>query len=357
MASLGLGAVLGPEGPLILLGSGVAVWLMRLFKADVPAQGQAMVGAAGSFAAVSTLLGPPITGAFLLMEVSGIGGPMLGVVLVPGLLAAGTGSLVFVGLDNWTGLGTFSLAIPDVPQATSPTVTELGWALVIGLLAASVGTGSRKLSLLLQARAERHLIPATVLMGLVVAGLAIAYAQGSGKAATEVLYSGQSALGPLLSNSAGYTVATLLLLLACKGLAYCASLSAFRGGPIFPAMFLGAAGGIALSHLPELQLTSAFAMGIGAMSVAMLKLPLTAVLLATLLLGVQGLTVMPLVILAVVVAHVVTLRPAGPTPVHRRRPRRHDEPSGGRPIPSMGPSRGNRQQSPHSCSVTAADAR
>ncbi len=57
-------------------------------------------------------------------------------------------------------------------------------------------------------------------MGLVVAGLAIAYAAGSGKAAAEELYSGQSALGPLLSNSSGCTVAALLLLLVCKGLAY-----------------------------------------------------------------------------------------------------------------------------------------
>lgn len=49
-------------------------------------------------------------------------------------------------------------------------------------------------------------------------------------------------------------------------------------------------------------------MGIGAMSVAMLRLPMTSVLLATLLLGVNGLTVMPLVIIAVVVAYVLTLR-------------------------------------------------
>ena len=36
----------------------------------------------------------------------------------------------------------------------------------------------------------------------------------------------------------------------CKGLAYALSLSSFRGGPVFPGMFIGAAGGIALSHLP-----------------------------------------------------------------------------------------------------------
>src|SRR5436190_18709602 len=57
-------------------------------------------------------------------------------------------------------------------------------------------------------------------------------------------------MGPLIANSADYSAAALVLLVACKGLAYGASMSSFRGGPIFPAMFLGAAGGVALSHLP-----------------------------------------------------------------------------------------------------------
>ena len=69
----------------------------------------------------------------------------------------------------------------------------------------------------------------------------------------------------------------LLLLLVCKGLAYGVSLSSFRGGPIFPALFIGTAGGIALSHLPGLPLVAGVAMGLGAMSVVMLKLPLTSV--------------------------------------------------------------------------------
>jgi H+/Cl- antiporter ClcA len=133
-----------------------------------------------------------------------------------------------------------------------------------------------------------------------------------------VLYSGQTALGPLLSHQAGYSVGALALLLTCKGLAYCGSLSAFRGGPVFPAMFTGATGGILLSHLPGLSLVAAFAAGVGAMSAAMLRLPLTSVLLATLLLGKQGLTVMPLVIVAVVVSYVVTalLRPPARARAH-----------------------------------------
>ena len=99
-----------------------------------------------------------------------------------------------------------------------------------------------------------------------------------------------------------------MLLVVCKGLAYSVSLASFRGGPVFPAMFLGAAGGIALSHLPGLPMVAGAAMGIGAMSVTMLRLPLTSVLLATLLLAEDGLAVMPLVIVAVAVAYVVSAR-------------------------------------------------
>jgi chloride channel protein, CIC family len=266
------------------------------------------VGAAGSFAAISTLLGSPLLGAFLLMEASGLGGPALGVVLVPGLVAAGVGSLVFVGLDSWTGLGTFSLALPDLAHAGQPTLAEFAWALVIGVAAAVAGTAIRRLALLLRPHVERRLLLATPLVGLAVGLLAVLYAKASGHAVSDVLFSGQDQLGPLVGQSATYSVGALMLLVAAKGLAYGASLAAFRGGPVFPAMFLGAAGGIALSHLPGLSMVPGIAMGIGAMSVVLLRLPMTSVLLATLLLASDGLLVMPLVIVAVAVAYVASAR-------------------------------------------------
>jgi len=49
-------------------------------------------------------------------------------------------------------------------------------------------------------------------------------------------------------------------------------------------------------------------MGIGAMTVVMLRLPLTSVLLATLLLSSDGLQVTPVVIVAVAVAYVALAR-------------------------------------------------
>jgi H+/Cl- antiporter ClcA len=325
LVSLGLGAVIGPEAPLIALGAGLAVLALRLIKRDSPAQAAAVVGAAGSFAAISTLLGSPLLGAFLLMEITAVGGVAAAVVLVPGLLAAGIGALIFTGLGSLTGLPDPSLAIPDLPAFPDPDLSEFGWALAIGVLAAFVGTGIHRLALALKPRVERNLLIATPAAGLVIALLAMLYQALTDKGFSDVLFSGETALPQLAATSASYSAGTLVLLIACKGLAYSVALSSFRGGPIFPAMFLGAAGGIALSHLPGLPMVAGLAMGIGGMCVAMLRLPMVSVLLATLLLASDGIAVMPLVIVTVVVAYVVTaqLNPppaATPAPTPAQRP-------------------------------------
>jgi hypothetical protein len=282
-----------------------------------------VVAAAGSFAAISTLLGSPIAGAFLLMEASGLGGPMLGLILVPGLLAAGVGSLIFVGFDAWTGHGTFSLAIPNLPPFGHPDGAEFGWAIAIGLAAALLGWGLRWLGPYLRPHVQRRILILTPVAGLAIGTLACIFAEGTNKSFSLVLFSGQSALPSLLENSATFSVGTLILLMICKGLAFGASLSSFRGGPTFPAMFIGAAGGIALSHVGGLPMVAGAALGIGAMTCSMLNLPLTSVLVTTLFLASDGVALMPIVIVAVVVAyvaraHLPTLpRPqpeAGPAP-------------------------------------------
>jgi H+/Cl- antiporter ClcA len=321
LATLTFGVVLGPEAPLIAIGSGLGVLAAQLAtRGSADDRTRAVVAAAGSFAAIASLLGSPLLGAFLLLEAAGLGGAMLPIVLLPGLLAAGIGSLIFLGLDSLTGLGTLSLAVPGLPPTGAPTIAEFGWAIVIGLLAPLLGLGIRRIALTVRPHAERRMLTVMPILGLAIAGLAIAFEEVTDKAASEVLFSGQSAVPELLVHEATWSVGTLLALLAAKGIAYGLSLSAFRGGPIFPAMFLGAAGGVALSHLPGLDPIPAAAMGIGAMSAVMLTLPLTSVLLATVLLGADGTKAMPLVIVAVAVAYVLDarLRP-DPEPVHPQR--------------------------------------
>src|SRR3954449_2123980 len=143
VASIGLGAVVGPEAPLIALGGGLAYLAVWFARRDVPRQTAAVIAATGSFAAISTLLGTPLAGAFLLLEATGVGGMLATAVLLPGLLSAGVGALIFTGLDALTGFGTFSLAIPSLPAVSAPTLAEFGWAVPIGLAAAILCIGLR----------------------------------------------------------------------------------------------------------------------------------------------------------------------------------------------------------------------
>src|SRR5262249_57971227 len=226
LASLAFGAVIGPEMPLIALGAGLAVLATKAARRrPVPEQGVRVLGAAGGFAAIATLLGSPISGAFLLMEASGLGGPMMGLVLVPGLLAAGLGALVFIGFNTWTGHGTFSLAIPHLPPFGHPDGAEFGWAIAVGLAAALLGWGIRWLGLYLRTHVERRILILTPVIGAAVGVLALIFFEATGQPSSLVLFSGQSALPSLLENSAAYSAGTLVLLVACKGLAYGASLS------------------------------------------------------------------------------------------------------------------------------------
>ena len=306
LATLCFGVVLGPEAPLIAIGSGLGVLALRLASRDAPDRVTSVVAAAGSFAAISSLLGSPLIAAFLLLEAAGLAGPMLGIVLVPGLLAAGIGTLIFLGLDEITGLGTFSLAIPDLPPFERPTLALLGWAIVVGAAAPFLGFAIQTSARAIRARVEPRMILLMPVLGVGIGALAAGFSEATGHSVSAVLFSGQDQLGPLIGGAAGWTVGALLLLILCKGAAYALALSSFRGGPVFPAIFLGAAGGLAMADLPGMELVPAVAMGMGAMSVVMLRLPLTSVMLATLLLGADGLAAIPLVIVSVVVAYVLT---------------------------------------------------
>jgi H+/Cl- antiporter ClcA len=306
LATLSLGAVLGPEAPLIAIGGGLAALTVHLVKKDAPPMALTIMASAGSFAAISTLLGSPILGAFLIMEAAGIGGMTLSLVALPGLLASGIGSLVFIGLDNWTGLGSFSLALTSVPPAVEPTVATMSWALAMGAVGALLGWLIRWVGLSLRPVVHLNRVLVTAGLGLLIGITATAYQLISDNSFTQVLFSGQEALPELVEHASDYSVGVLILLAACKTLVYGLSLSAFRGGPVFPAMFIGAVLGIAVAGLPGMSLAPAIAMGIGALCAAMLRLPLTSTLLATLLLGADGVSVTPQVVVAVVVAFVLT---------------------------------------------------
>ena len=96
-------------------------------------------------------------------------------------------------------------------------------------------------------------------------------------------------------------------MILCKALAWAISLGTFRGGPTFPALYLGAAGGLLASYLPGLGITPAVAVGMAAMAAAMLRLPLSSIVIATALTVVAGAGTAPLIVVGAVTAYLVTL--------------------------------------------------
>jgi H+/Cl- antiporter ClcA len=308
-ATIALGLVLGPEAPLLALGGGLGVLAIRLARRDAPQQAQMLLAAAGSFAAMSFIFEQPIIAAVILIEALGLDRRTLPLVLIPGLTAAGIGSLVSVGMGSFTGLSTSAYALGAVPLPSfgRPTLAEFGWTVLLGIAAAVIVFVIYRL-----ARGVQHLVVPRLLVlapaaGMIVAGLAVGFSHAAGKSVTEVLFSGQDQLPGLISGASTWSISALLLLLGFKGIAWAISLGSFRGGPTFPSLFLGAAGGILASRLPGFDLTAAVAVCMGAAFAAALKLPLSAVVVATLLAGKSGAGVGPLIVVGVVVAYLTTL--------------------------------------------------
>jgi H+/Cl- antiporter ClcA len=313
LASIGLGVVLGPEAPLIAIGGGLGIFVaQRLGDRASPEVGE-VLAASATFSALALLFGSPIVAAVLLIEASGIGGDRLPLMLVPGLLASGIGSLVWIGMGSWTGLSTSDIAIPalQLPPFETPGIADFGWSIVLAAGIALAMFAIFRLARETQRFAVARPFLLLPLAGLAVAGLAIGFSEAADKGVEQVLFSGQAALGPLVADPSAWSLSALALLCAFKGVAYGLSLGSFRGGPVFPGMFLGAAAGLMAAQLPGFDVTPAVAVGIGAGVVAVLGLPLSGALLGILLTSSAGPGAAPLVIVGAIVAYLVKLAVEG----------------------------------------------
>ena len=124
LATLGLGLVLGPSSPVIALGMGVALLVLRFVAKDAPEQTQSVVAASGGFASLAMVFSNPIVAAIITIEAMGIGGAMAPVLVLPGLLAAGIGSIIYFGLGQLSGLSTSAYAA-RAPRSESPRRPDL----------------------------------------------------------------------------------------------------------------------------------------------------------------------------------------------------------------------------------------
>lgn len=300
--TLAFGAVLGPEAPLIALGSVVGTAVTPFASKASPRAGT-VLATAGSFSAVSAVFGGPLVASILLLEAGLSAGAALTPALLPGLVAAAVGYVLIIGLGSWGGLDTAGLSVGDLPTYTGTHLLDLVLAIVVGVLAAATISPVRALAIRVDQRIP-HGNRRAMLVGLLAGGAAVGViawvATELGGVSNEVLFSGQAAVPEIITEG---SVGILLIVLAAKALGYAISLGCgFRGGPVFPAIFIGVTIATLCVALFDLSPTWAVAVGAAAGMTSGTGLVFSSLLFSLLLVGTEGLDALPAAVLAAVAA-------------------------------------------------------
>jgi len=293
LATLLFGFVLGPEAPLIVLGSVIGALVMR-GRAPQQVQAGRLLGGG---AAIGAVFGNPFITAFMLLEFAAVG--MMPARVIPAVLVAlGSGYAIQVGVLGFAGLGVHSLAVPGLPTYDTIAVGDLLAGLIVAILAGAIALAVRMVAVWLDRWTEPRRGPA-LLGAALVTGLALWLAQLAGASPDLVLFSGQSGMAALVTET---SLALVAVVLVAKAAGYAVALGGgLRGGPIFPATYLGVAVAIGASLLlAGVPPTPLVAAGIAACAAVMTRLPATSAILGALLVGGSGAAVAPFAILGAV---------------------------------------------------------
>lgn len=303
LGSLSFGAVLGPEAPLIALGSVAGLILVKFVP--IGEKGEKVIDSAGSFAAISALFGGPVVAGIFMLE-GGVGmGAALIPVLIPGFVAAAVGYLLFIGLGDWGGIHTQTLTVPNLPEYDGTDLVDLAVAIAVGVVAAVVIAAVRRSAVRVDGLSGTRFSPTVLLLaGGAAVGLLAQLADALGADSQDVLFSGQASIPALLAED---STRILLILLVVKALGYAVCLGCgFRGGPVFPAIFIGVAIATFAVIVLDVSPTVALAAGAAAGMAAMTRMLVTSVLLGTMLTGQAGLDASAAAVLAAVTAWLVS---------------------------------------------------
>jgi H+/Cl- antiporter ClcA len=251
---------------------------------------------------VAAVFGGPIVAGVLMVEsaAAGLGAAMLPV-LLPGFVAAAVGYVIIIGFGDWGGLDVPGIAVPSLPPYEGTHVTDLLLAVVVGVVAALVVVVVRTLATRVAGDGRERLgMPVLLVTGGLAVGVLAVLADALGASSQDVLFSGQSSVPTLVAED---STSIVFVLLAAKALAFAVCLGCgFRGGFIFPAIFLG----IGLATLAviwfDVSPTWAIAAGAAAGMAAMSRLLLSSILFAALLTGTAGLDAVPAAVLAAAAA-------------------------------------------------------
>lgn len=298
------GAAIGPEGTLVFLTGGLGTFVserLKLQKDDVQVLVySAIAGAFGGF------FGSPIVGAVGAVEYMFIKELNLYRHLIPGLIAGAVGYGVYFAILHTSYLGVYSF-----PNFAALRVVDLVWALLVGIIAALIGTLFKIVFGLVHrvfVRFNKRPIVRSIIGGLII-GLI-------GSFLPLTLYSGQNQLLQIVHNPAAYGIGILLLMMLVKMLLTSTSFATgFDGGPIFPLLFIGGTLGQVLSEiLPFIPQGVGVLAGMAGAACAFFPIPLTLALLLGLFGGQTDL--IPVIVIGAVIGFIVSkaLTPLLPKP-------------------------------------------
>jgi H+/Cl- antiporter ClcA len=203
-------------------------------------------------------------------------------------VALAIGYLVQVGVAEWPGIGESVLAVPGLGPYPEVKVVDLLLGVPLAAAVAVLAAVSLALARRLRDTAsQRRPMLMLVGAGSAIAATAVLARTLTGEPVEAVLFSGQTALAGTLTAT---SVVSLLVIAVAKAVAYALSLgSGFRGGQIFPAVYLGALLASALALLvPAADVQGLMPAALAAAAAATLRLPFSAALLAVLLTSASG---------------------------------------------------------------------
>lgn len=193
------------------------------------------------------VLGPEVALVATGSMVGGLAARMLGV-----RDAAGTKKVVgFGALGALLALFVKPVLSGSMKLGGAPTtieVDQLAWAIVVALIATVAVTLARLVGFLFARAAGEgpHLI-ILVVSALVIGVAALAMHYWTGEDVIYITTSGEELITDLPTLT---SISTVVAIIVLKSIAYAVSLgSGFRGGPFFPAMFIGAASGLLIALL------------------------------------------------------------------------------------------------------------
>src|SRR4029450_10287165 len=157
--------------------------------------------------------------------------------LLPGLVSAGVGYLIFIGFGDWGGIAAQAITGPNLPAYEGTTIGDTPGGVSVGVVVALLVAGVRRVAVRVDdARGKRFSMPVLLLAGGLAVGILAELADAFGADSHEILFSGQAAVPEILAED---SAAIVVLVIVAKAIGYAICLGCgFRGGPVFPAIFL-----------------------------------------------------------------------------------------------------------------------